>query len=91
MPSSPARRSVGIGPLMSTDLSSCSSRERLRPLVLVADDHAAVASVISRSLGGLAPVTSLDLLARVVPGWRHWSWSPISISTGSYRSTCCGT
>ena len=67
MSSSPARRSVGVCPLNSADLTNSSSRERVRPLVLVADDHAAVASVISRSLGGLAPVVSLGLLTRVVP------------------------
>lgn len=53
------------------DLRGHAPRENPRPLVLVADDHASVASAVSRSLADvgtvLAPVTSLGLVPRVVP------------------------
>ncbi len=55
----------------AADLRGHAAREDPQPLILVADDHASVASAVSRSLLDvgpvLAPVTSLRLIQRVVP------------------------
>jgi DNA-binding NtrC family response regulator len=53
------------------DLRGRASNEDPGPLILVADDHASVASAVSRCLAEagtvLAPVTTLGLMHRVVP------------------------
>lgn len=68
MPPSRAHPGTGSRWFTSADLREHSPSEPIRPLAVVADDHRSIASAVTKSLPGnaLSPITSLELLARVV-------------------------
>lgn len=67
----PPSQAHPIGCFTHADLRAHGPSDAFRPLLLVADHHASVASALSRSLADsatvLSPVASLALMRRIVP------------------------